>query len=116
MDTVAQDRKASRKNANRLSFNIGNLLLLIALIGISLGWWVDRNGSHSDEYDVQGLIKVSYTIRKSPNSISGGVIENAEGIDFRGSNIVIFKMDSGVVLPANNLIDFRWQRVKTLGR
>lgn len=108
MDTIYSEKKASQKNANRLSFSMGNLLLVIALIGISLGWWVDRNGSHSDQYDVQGLINVSYTIRKSPNSTAGGSIEDAEGIDFRGSNIVVYKKDSGVVLTANNLIDFRW--------
>lgn len=108
MNMVTHEKEESKHKAMRVSFGMGNLLLVIAIIAISLGWWVDRNRAHSDQYDVQGAIRVSYTIRKSSNSTAGGVIEGVEGIDFRGSSIVVYRNDRGVVLPANNLIDFNW--------
>ncbi len=108
MNMVTHEKEESKHKAKRVSFGLGNLLLVIAIIAISLGWWVDRNRAHSDQYDVQGGIRVSYTIRKSSNSTAGGVIEGVEGIDFRGSSIVVYRNDRGVVLPANNLIDFNW--------
>ena len=89
---------------------MGNVLMVIALVGISLAWWVDHNRPKLEAYDIRGPVRVTFTIRTSPNSKESGVIKNIDGIDFHGTTIVLHKEDGGQVLPASSLIYFHWSR------
>ena len=103
------DEKTSKKDARRPSFSMGNLLMVIALVGISLAWWVDHNRPELEEYDIRGPVSVTFSIRTSPNSKEGGVIKDIDGIDFHGATIVLHKEKGGRVFPASSLINFHWQ-------
>jgi len=102
------DEKPLKKDAKRPSFSMGNLLMVIALVGISLAWWVDHNRPKLEEYDIRGPVRVTFTIRTSPNSKESGVIKDIDGIDFHGTTIVLHKEDGGQVFPSSSLIYFHW--------
>lgn len=83
--------------------------MVIALVGISLAWWVDHNRPELEEYDIRGPVSVTFSIRTSPNSKEGGVIKDIDGIDFHGATIVLHKENGGRVFPTSSLINFHWQ-------
>jgi len=103
------DEKTAKKDARRRSFSMGNLLMVIALVGISLAWWVDHNRPELEEYDIRGPVSVTFSVRTSPNSKEGGVIKDIDGIDFHGATIVLHKENGGRVFPTSSLINFHWQ-------
>tara|TARA_B100001939_G_scaffold329003_1_gene324841 strand:+ start:58 stop:459 length:402 start_codon:yes stop_codon:yes gene_type:complete len=109
IDTLL-DEKPSKKDTKRASFSMGNLLMVIALVGICLAWWVDHNRPKLEAYDIQGPVRVTFTIRTSPNSKESGVIKDIDGIDFHGTTIVLHKEDGGQVLASSSLIYFHWSR------
>lgn len=108
MSSDSATDEARNVASKRLSFGVGNLLLLIALVSISLAWWVDHNRSPTQKFDVVGPVSVSYTVRTSPNSTSGGRIDGVTGIDFQGDNIVVHTTTGGTVFLGSKLIAFRW--------
>ncbi|MDA7925125.1 hypothetical protein N9B60_06955 [Mariniblastus sp.] len=107
--TDSSEDEVQKTRFQRPTFSMGNLLMVVALIGICLGWWVDHNRRGVQEYDIQGPVSIFYTIRTSPNSTAGGRFQGALGIDFRGSNIVVYTGDDGVVMPSSSMIDFSWK-------
>ena len=82
--------------------------MLVALTAIAFAWWVDRNRSAPRRYDVLGPVAVSYKVRTSPSSTSGGSIVGVKGINYQGNNIILHTEYGGIVLPGNSLIEFAW--------
>jgi hypothetical protein len=96
--------------SKRLSFSVSNLLMLVALTAISMAWWVDRNRSSPPQgYDIPGPIFVSYKVRTSPSSTSGGNISGVTGINCQGGNIIVYTENGGTVMAGNSLIEFTWK-------
>ena len=92
----------------KLSFGIGNLLLVIALVAVCLAWWQDHHREQPRVHDVPGPLSVSYSIRTSPSSTSGSDYGGVQGIDFRGDNVIVHTKSGGLILPSSRLVHFRW--------
>ena len=109
LDAESATNEGRRTPPSRLRFSMSNLLLLIALIAISMAWWVDKNRSSPQQYDIQGPVFVSYKVRTSPSSTSGGNISGVKGISYRGDNLIVHTENGGFVIPGNGLIEFIWR-------
>lgn len=109
MDVDSATGEGRKVPSKRLSFSLGNLLMLVALIAVSIAWWGDRNRSSSPpKYDIPGPISVSYKVRTSPSSTSGGSIGGVKGINYRGNNVIVYTESGGAVLAGDSLIRFTW--------
>ena len=102
-----EGRKAPSK---RLSVSMSNLLMLFTITAISIAWWVDRNRTSPQEYDIPGPIFVSYKVRTSSSSTSGGKVSGVKGINYQGNNIIVHTENGGTVMSGNSLIEFTWKQ------
>lgn len=104
----------STRGPSRWSLNLSTLLLLVALFAVAFAWWADRNvGSKSAEgkpkYDVAGPLFVHFRLQTSPNSTAEQQHLEALGINFEGSNVVVYTTTGGVILPSKSLIECIWR-------
>jgi hypothetical protein len=104
----------SSRGPSRWSFNLSTLLLLVALLAFIFAWSAERNDRSKNtepgpKYDVAGPLVVSYTLQTSPNSTAGQQHMEALGIDFKGSNVVVYTSNGGVVLPPHSLTECIWR-------
>ncbi len=109
MDADSTNDKRRIAASRRFSFGVSNLMLLVAIVAISIAWWVDHNRSAPSKYDVSGPVVVSYKVRSSPTTTVGGPIVGVRGINFRGETIVIYTANGGTVFLVNRLIEFSWE-------
>ena len=103
----AQQPKVASK---RLSFGIGNLLLIVLVVAVAVAWWLDRNRVAYGQYDVPGPLTVSYDVRQSSNSRISQTLGDVIGIDLKGDCVVIHTDRGGVVLPQSGLIKLTWSK------
>ena len=88
--------------------------MVIALVAISIAWWIDHNRKPAEKYDVAGPITISYVVRNEghPNGITRSTIGGAVGINFQGGNLIVYTGKSGkvVVISGASLIECEWTR------
>ena len=110
MPTDISADQSQPKVSKRFSFGIGHLLMLIALVAVCFAWWIDHNQVAPREYSIDGPLTLSYKVRTSPNSTSGGSIGGVKGIDVLNDTVIVHTEQGGTVFSSNNLINFVWNR------
>ena len=91
-----------------LSFRLGTLFLLTALIAVGIAWFLDRNSNPKNPYDVIGPLTIKYEYRLNDRSTPNRTISGVLGMRFGNGIIIADTANGGVIIPTANLIEFDW--------